>query len=239
MKEATHILATDLDGTLVGDRKGLDELLEFYKNQQYEVSLVYITGRHYQSALSLIEEESLPVPDVLITDVGTEIHIGASLEKDRDWEKMMLEHWQPEAIDELAVSFEGINKQDLPVTNRCSYYAEDIGTVEAFEQRLVSAEIPHKLIYSGGVDLDILPAGSGKGAALEYILEKFNARDAKLLVAGDSGNDKEMLTLGFPSVIVGNAQSELLESPESPMIFRASKACAGGIQEAWTHFYPE
>lgn len=239
MKEATHILATDLDGTLVGDRRGLDELLGFYKNQHYEVSLVYITGRHYQSALTLIDEENLPVPDVLITDVGTEIHIGASLVKDWEWEKRMLEHWQPEAIDELAASFEGLNKQDIPVTNRCSYFAEDIGTVEAFEQRLRAAAIPHKPIYSGGVDLDILPAGSGKGAALEYILEKFNARNAKLLVAGDSGNDKEMLTLGFPSVIVGNAQSELLESPESPMIFRASKACAGGIQEAWNHFYPE
>ncbi|MCM3612303.1 sucrose-phosphate phosphatase [Planococcus sp. MERTA32b] len=239
MKEATHILATDLDGTLVGDRKGLDELLGFYNTRKYEVSLVYITGRHYHSALSLIKEENLPAPDVLITDVGTEIHIGASLVKDHEWEKMMLEHWQPEAIDALAASFEGLRKQDLPVVNRCSYYAEDAGIVKAFEERLKEAGIPHKLIYSGGRDLDILPAGSGKGTALEYILDKFSAREAKILVAGDSGNDKEMLTLGHPSVMVGNAQPELLDCPESTMIFRASKVCAGGIQEAWNHFHPE
>lgn len=239
MHKVTHLLATDLDGTLVGDRKGLDELLGFYDRQEFDVSLVYITGRHHQSAMSLIEEENLPFPNVLITDVGTEIHLGDSLEKDPQWEKKMLSQWRPEAIDELAGSFEGLKKQDLPVTNRCSYYTEDITTVEAFEQQLVAAEIPHKLIYSGGRDLDILPAGSGKGTALEYILDKLGARGAKILVAGDSGNDKEMLTLGLPSVMVGNAQSELLECPENPLIFRASKACAGGIQEAWNHFYPE
>lgn len=239
MRKATHLLATDLDGTFVGDRKGLDELLEFYNRQEFDVSLIYITGRHYQSALSLMKEENLPAPDVLITDVGTEIHSGGSLEKDREWEKKMLGLWRPEAIDELAASFEGLKKQDLPVTNRCSYYAEDIKIVETFEQRLLAAEIPHKLIYSGGRDLDILPAGSGKGTALEYILDNLDAREAKILVAGDSGNDKEMLTLGFPSVMVGNAQPELLECPENPMIFRASKACAGGIQEAWNHFHPE
>lgn len=239
MKEATHILATDLDGTLVGDRKGLDGLLEFYNKQKFTVSLIYITGRHYQSALSLIQEENLPVPDVLVTDVGTEIHIGAPLKKDLEWENKMLGQWQPEAIDGLAAIFEGLQKQDLPVTNRCSYYAEDIKIVEAFENSLTEAGIPHRLIYSGGRDLDILPAGSGKGSALEYILDKFSAREAKILVAGDSGNDKEMLTLGHPSVMVGNAQPELLECPESKMIFRASKACAGGIQEAWTHFHPE
>lgn len=239
MNEATHLLATDLDGTLVGDREGLDSLLEFYEMQEYAVSLIYITGRHFQSAMSLIEEENLPFPDVLVTDVGTEIHIGPALEKDRNWENKMLQAWQPETIDQFAASIAGLEKQDLPVTNRCSYYADSSETVDAFEQRLVSAGIPHKMIFSGGRDLDILPADSGKGAALQYIIDKFNVHDAKMLVAGDSGNDKEMLTMGLPSVIVGNAQPELLESPENPMIFRASKVCAGGIQEAWIHFHPE
>lgn len=239
MIKATHLLATDLDGTLVGDRTGLDQLLGFYESRDYDVTLLYITGRHYRSALSLIEEENLPVPELLVTDVGTEIRFGPAMEKDREWEQKLLQHWQPEAIDRLAASIKGLQKQELPVTNRCSYYAEDISLVEAFEQQLLSAGIPHKLIYSGGRDLDILPADSGKGAALQYIIEKFNASDAKILVAGDSGNDLEMLTLGFPSVIVGNAQPELLECPDSPMIFRASKACAGGIHEAWTHFHPE
>lgn len=237
MHGAKHILATDLDGTLVGDPEGLQQLLNFYHEQTYDVSLVYITGRYYDSALALIDQEQLPTPDVLVTDVGTSIYIGKSFEKDQDWAARMLEGWEPDRIDAIASAIEGITKQPLPLENRCSYFADGAQPVEKLKLQLEEAGIPHKLVFSGGRDVDILPCRSGKGQALQYILTKYEIEGAKLLVAGDSGNDLEMLTLGFPSVIVGNSQPELLESPENPLIYRATKHCAGGIHEAWTHFH--
>lgn len=239
MHEATHLLATDLDGTLVGDQNSLQTLLNFYNNQPYNVSLIYITGRHYQSALSLINEENLPVPDVLITDVGTAIYIGESLAQDLVWSQRLKQSWMPEKIDAIACQIPNLVSQELPVTNRCSYYATDITVVEAFRAALDQAGISYKLIYSGGRDVDILPAGSGKGQALQYILNMYQLDDAKLLVAGDSGNDAEMLTMGFPSVIVGNAQPELLEQQRHPSIYRATESYAGGIHEAWRYFYTD
>ncbi len=239
MHGATHLLATDLDGTLVGDKSSLQALLDFYGSQTYEVSLVYITGRHYQSALSLIEEENLPVPDVLITDVGTGIYIGDRLEPDLEWSRRLEKSWTPEKIESIASEVPGLTSQDLPITNRCSYFASDSTVVETFRSKLTKAGIPYKLIYSGGRDVDILPAESGKGQALQYILDKYKLSEAKLLVAGDSGNDVEMLTLGFPSVIVGNAQPELLEQSEHPSIYRAKQKFAGGIHEAWNHFHTD
>lgn len=237
MHGAKHILATDLDGTLVGNPEGLQQLLTFYNEQTYDVSLIYITGRYFDSALALIEQEQLPVPDVLVTDVGTSIYTGPNFEKDRDWADRMLEGWEPDRIDAIASSVEGITKQPLPLENRCSYFVADVQPVEELRRQLADAGVPHKLIFSGGRDVDVVPHRSGKGQALEYILDKYTIEDAKLLVAGDSGNDLEMLTLGFPSVIVGNAHPELLESPEHPQIYRATQHCAAGIQEAWTHFY--
>lgn len=239
MHAATHLLATDLDGTLVGDKNSLQMLLDFYTNQPYEVSLVYITGRHYQSALTLIDEENLPVPDVLITDVGTAIYIGESLAQDVIWSQRLEQSWMPKKIDAIARQISGLVSQELPITNRCSYYATDPTVVEDFRAALDQAEVSYKLIYSGGRDVDILPARSGKGQALQYIINKYRLSDTKLLVAGDSGNDVEMLTMGFPSVIVGNAQPELLEQPSHPSIYRASKCYAGGIHEAWRHFYSD
>ncbi|AQQ52118.1 HAD-IIB family hydrolase [Planococcus lenghuensis] len=237
MYGATHILATDLDGTLVGDPEALQQLWTFYKEQTYEVALVYVTGRHFRSALSLIAAEELPVPDVLVTDVGTEIRTAPAFEEDRQWKQKMQQDWMPKDISRIAERIPDLVPQQLPVNCRQSYTVNSDRPVELFEQELRQASIPHKLIFSSGRDVDVLPAGSGKGQALRYAIRKFGVQDARILIAGDSGNDLDMLTLGYPAVMVGNAQEELLAAERHPCLFRASRRCAGGIHEAWVHFH--
>ncbi|KAL0374757.1 UNVERIFIED_CONTAM: Sucrose-phosphatase 1 [Sesamum radiatum] len=73
-----------------------------------------------------------------------------------------------------------------------------------------------KIIYSGGMDLDILPQGAGKGQALAYLHKKFKAR-------------------------VSNAQEELLQwhaanAKANPKIIHATERCAAGIIQAIGHF---
>ncbi|WP_237566187.1 HAD-IIB family hydrolase [Oceanobacillus massiliensis] len=236
----THMLATDLDGTLVGDAKGLKHLINYYKNLPYEVSLVYITGRHLESAISLIKSEQLPTPKLLVTDVGTSIYQGSNMEQDLEWKQKMKKDWYPRQIREAAKDFPQIKPQQLPDDRRVSFTIEERENehiVEEFKKALDAEQIPHNFIFSSGRDIDILPAGSGKGEALRFIAGKFADGDTSILVAGDSGNDLEMLTLGYPSVIVANARQELLEVKENANLYRATKTCAGGIHEAWKYFY--
>lgn len=236
-QSVTHLLATDLDGTLVGDEQALQALLQYYEAQPYDVMLIYSTGRHLRSALSLIEEEGLPQPDLLITDVGTEIYEGSALIRDDIWRERIEAQWQPEVIARIADGISGLTPQQLPVSHRLSYTVHNPAPAEQLARRLTEQNVPHKLIISSGRDVDVLPPVCGKGEALRYVIESRGLQDANILVAGDSGNDHEMLTLGYPAVIVGNAQEELYMLDEHPLIFRAQKVCAGGIHEAWEHFY--
>ncbi|MEI4769381.1 HAD-IIB family hydrolase [Psychrobacillus sp. FJAT-51614] len=238
MRKKPYMLATDLDGTLVGDQSALQRLLQHYEESSIEVELVYITGRHYTSATSLIALENLPKPDILITDVGAAIYSSEKLTEDTTWEKKMLMNWHPERIIRLSSFFPALKRQTLPSTKRISFTIDqNDGIVKQFENALVEENIPHKLIYSSNRDVDILPENSGKGEALSYILQNYANDDVKVLIAGDSGNDIDMLTLGHPSVIVGNAQLELIQMENHPYLYRATEHFAGGIHEAWLHFY--
>ncbi|MCM3357157.1 HAD-IIB family hydrolase [Psychrobacillus sp. MER TA 171] len=238
MQMITQMLATDLDGTFVGDEKHLKELLTYYEGLEKKVTLVYVTGRHRQSAIELMKEANIPVPSILISDVGTGIYIGKDLKPDEQWNLLMKKNWNPEAIKKIASNYPTIVQQKLPNESRISYTVqEDEASVKKFKQELLEANISHKFIFSSGRDIDILPENSGKGSALTYVIEKYVDDNASILIAGDSGNDEEMISLGYPSVIVANAQPELMDIQDHPQLFRATKNCAGGIHEAWLHFY--
>ena len=231
------ILATDLDGTLVGYDEGYYDLIRYLHSLPEKVHLAYITGRHYDSAVALIEEQKLQQPDFLITDVGAVIRAGDLLTVDETWQKRMSEKWRPQEIKRIGNTVTGLSEQVIPHDCRVSFFSENRKAAESCIQKLKKAKIPHTFIYSADRYIDILPEKSGKGAALRYLIDRYAMSGAKVLAAGDSGNDTAMITAGYPAVIVSNAQADLKSLPENPLIYRASQPCAAGILEAWKYFY--
>lgn len=237
MKSIHHLLATDLDGTFVGDKESLKRLLSHYEMLAEPVSLAYITGRHRASAAQLIYEESLPTPDFLISDVGTVIYAGPQFKEDEEWKKRMSKEWYPNEILETAENIPGLSSQDIPHKRRVSFYSEGLRPAKALEKALLKNGIPHTFIFSSNRDVDILPRGGGKGEALKFLIKKYAEKETNVLVAGDSGNDMDMLQAGYPAVIVSNARPELAALKGNNKLFHANYPYADGILEARQHYY--
>lgn len=61
-----------------------------------------------ESALQALGEWDAPVPDVLISAVGTEIHYGPHLEEDLFWRRQIDYRWRPEALRKAMGGLPGI-----------------------------------------------------------------------------------------------------------------------------------
>jgi mannosylfructose-6-phosphate phosphatase len=91
--------------------------------------------------------------------------------------------------------------------------------------------------YTGGIYLDVLPRGAGKGNALAWLCRRNAVQLADVLVAGASANNRSMFALpSVRGIVVGNASSELFAGTGAfkPLITR--EKMAGGVLAGLKHF---
>jgi sucrose-phosphate synthase len=93
-----------------------------------------------------------------------------------------------------------------------------------------------RLVYSHEAYLDVLPVRASKGHAIRYLAYKWGLPLRNFLVAGDSGNDEEMLLGDTLAVVVGNHSPELEPLRGLYKVYFASDVCAGGIVEGLRHY---
>jgi sucrose-phosphate synthase len=81
--------------------------------------------------------------------------------------------------------------------------------------------------------LDILPQKASKYGAIKYLSHKWHINEKDVLVAGDSGNDYEMLRGFKNAVVVANHQEELKGKTN---LYYSDKPCAGAILDGINKF---
>jgi len=67
-----YLLVCDLDDTLTGDKKSIRKFNKIITSKKF--CLVYSSGRFKSSIISLIVRAGLVNPDVMISNLGTEIY---------------------------------------------------------------------------------------------------------------------------------------------------------------------
>jgi len=236
------LLATDLDNTLVGDDQGTVLLNQWVIARRDRLLLVYATGRSYPSAKQLQAERNLLEPDFWITSVGTEIRVQDRL--DAKWMMVQSEGWNRDAIAEHVQNFPLLIPQPATEQNpwKLSYWLDQTAPTTAildFQRWLANQGWAAQIIFSHGVDVDILPVQSNKGNALQHVCQQLPHLPATIVACGDSGNDIGLFQAANLKIIVGNAQLELLDwfmQQHDDCCYCAAQPCAWGILEGLQHF---
>lgn len=230
------LLATDLDGTLVGNDSGLlqlnSQLVKLRDLGQFK--LVYVTGRSLEMYNDLQKEKNLLKPDALISAVGSEIYIDGR--RQADWPN--IGDWNVQYIKEVLSNYSGLRAQPLTEQRdyKLCYYFDDGKDQIATMQAELGKQ--YAVIYSSNQYLDILPSGVNKATAIEQLCTYWKLPTTTVIAAGDSGNDIAMLS-SYKGIIVGNASSELLEwkaTCKNKDLYIAKSTQASGIYEGLQHF---
>lgn len=233
-------LVTDIDNTLIGDREALPELVAWLRRNAGSVAFGVATGRPLQSAIKVLKNWRVPMPDVLITSVGSEINYGPRLRPDAGWANHIRYKWRRDALAEAMAGIPGVKLQ-TPENQRefkLSYNVipERMPSLARIHRHLRERGLHANLIYSHQAYLDVLPVRASKGQAIRYLAYKWGLPLRAFLVAGDSGNDEEMLLGDTLAVVVGNHSPELAPLRGLEQVYFADGHCAGGILEGIDHY---
>ncbi len=230
-----RMIVADIDNTLTGDMEALTDLVAMLAEHEDTVGLAIATGRSFEDAQQLLETLPLPRPDVLISSAGTEIHYGENREPDRSWRKHIRYQWKPAEVRRVLAELPGLQLQseEHQSPTKVSYQLDtDIAPpLTEIRQHLRSAGLRTKVILSLGMFLDVIPARAGSGVCIRHLSLKLGFPPERLLVAGDSGNDEDMLRGSTLGVVVGNASDELKKLRGRPRIYFAEGHHARGVIE--------
>jgi len=198
------------------------------------------TGRSLGRTLAVLKEWGVPTPDLLITSVGSEIYYGNTLREDSGWQRHINHAWKPEALRQVMAELPGLKLQPESEQGRfkLSYYfdPQKAPSLRDIRTQLRHLDLHCKYIYSFNAYLDLLPVRASKGLAIRYLMMRWGLDPDHVLVAGDSGNDTEMLRGETLGVVVGNHSHELARLRGEPRIYFAGGHHAWGIIEGIDHY---
>lgn len=232
---------SDLDQNLVGNPAALRRFIEVMRDNRKCVVFGIATGRRVDQALALMQKHRIPVPEVLISSLGTRIHYGPSLEEDDYWIDHIDHNWNPQRVRRLLSKLPGLTPQAKrdQSSHKVSYFYDEqkAPSIDEIVTLLRQRELTANVIHSFGQYLDVVPARASKGLALRHAMQQLEIPLENVLAAGGSGADEDMMRGNTLAVVVGNRHHEELSSLiDLDRIYFAAQPHASGILEALEHY---
>lgn len=190
------LFVTDLDDTLVYRTVGnddalpkLNQLLNQHR-EEYGTKIVYSTGRSPQLYQQLKLKKNLLQPDAVVLAVGTEIYLDGSDTPDSSWSEILSPGWDRELILSITETFAELKLQPESEQRafKVSFFVPQeiaLSILPQLEAELEKFKLNVKLIYSSGIDLDIVPLTSDKGQAMQFLHQKSKFAVKQTVVCGN------------------------------------------------------
>ena len=264
MDKTTAVLASDMDGTFIpldGNRENQQDLQVLScELSRRGVELLYVTGRHFELAMEAVQAHGLPLPAWLICDVGTSLYHrvdGDPFCLDESYVQHLQDIVGSLSVQELSQQLAGMDGLSLQPAEKqgrfkLSYDCDAARLQERcdrVQERLVQLQAPYRIIasvdpFTGGGLIDLLPSNVSKAYALRWWVSAHERAADSVMFAGDSGNDLAALSVGYQSIVVGNAASSLVEQVTKAhaeagwrkRLYVASKQATSGVLKGLRHF---
>ena len=229
----TQLLVCDIDNTLTGCREAAARFVR-YLAARPDMAFGIATGRSLVEAQRILREWNLPEPAVFITSVGSEIYwqTPGGLHYDSAFNDRISGGWDADAIAGCLADYEFLCPQ-LPIEQRRFKRSFTCGSqgAELASTLLREAGLPCKTIFSHDKLLDVLPQRAGKADAVRHVARALGIPLGAVIVAGDSGNDLEMLESHKAAIVVANAEPAVLALDHKPHVYVARARYADGVIE--------
>jgi sucrose-phosphate synthase len=248
VSDVDHTLVDDDPAAFAADGGDPDALAALGRDLRgHAVTFGVATGRSLELLERALDDHDVPPPDLAITDVGTRVHYarhdgtgdGPRWIEERGWGAHIRVGWDGTAVAEALARVRGLEPQPEEARSdvKLSYFADDaLAMAEHVRATLREAGLKATVIGSRGRLLDVLPPKASKGRAIRWLTRVWGVAPERVAVAGDSGNDLEMLTGPFRAIVVGNHAPELDELRGRRGVHVSDASYAAGVREglrAW------
>ncbi len=253
LRPGRKVLVSDIDHTLVDDAgapsAGIADLARAVAER--DIAVVVATGRSLartRPVVARLRDAGLPHPVAMVCSVGSEIYYGEEEVPDRGWaHRLERGGWKRDDIVAALAELDGrkLQEDDAQGPYKVSYYLDPDGSADAtgtdgavthdaterVERALAEAGLEATVVVSKDRFVDVLPRRASKGRAVQWLERVFGLQEKDIAVAGDSGNDREMLVGRHAGIVVGNHAPELERLAGRPGITFVEGEMAAGVLE--------
>jgi sucrose-phosphate synthase len=238
-------LFSDIDNTLLGNDNAYDLCMSLIGSSCNTIPCL-TSGRDFNSIENIINKTKFGLKNfkIIICSVGTEVYIKDEITKefilDENHSTYIDYKWDPNKIKEILNTIDILKEQTHSGSQSYFKLSYDIiinnFNLDNIKSLLRKEGITCNLIQSHELFLDIIPIRASKGRTLRYLINKYELPFNNIVVAGDSGNDEDMMTGKIKSIVVANYSEELEPLRERNNVYFSNKTYASGVLDGLEHY---